>query len=177
VWNQGKLLPCQQRIEPEALSEETIFDHIRKKSKIFPVLDDSKTIELKLIAPSGNYAFDGCESSSQNQVLQTAFTISNPPDAVHIRSNAASGVTKAKDMFCGSSTNGRDKMVTATEGPDPGLLLAKDRLVNRASFAENNEDQPSSAGSLNRQCCLSTTMGSVRIEDSFLGFKSIFSFL
>lgn len=98
----------------------------------------------------GNCSFDGCVSPNQNQVQRTPAIISEPPSLLGIRRNATSGVT--------------------IEEPDQGILMMKDRSAN-------NQDRPSSQGLLSRLCGLAASPGSVGIEDPFLGFKSIFSFL
>lgn len=123
-----------------------------------------------------DFAFDRRESLDQTQDPGAAAVISpNPMDKMR---PGASGARKVKDIiFSGSSIiDRRDKMVNSTQEKVASLSFVKEGLANNASSSENNEDQLS-RGLLSRKCCFPETTGSARIQDSFFGFESVFSFL
>lgn len=188
--NQGKFPPVHEDFEPETLAEGSIFEHIRRKAKTFPLLGNQKTTEFKNMSIPGNSASEGFEVYGRYQVLQNPVIMSDP-DAMDIGRNATTkGVTKPEDiLFSGSSIYIGDKMVISpkatpsgkelrsNEEPAPSISLVKRSLVNPASYKESYQPQSSSPALLHSQCSLFVNSGDVRKENSFLGFKSVFSFL
>ncbi|KAL3526077.1 hypothetical protein ACH5RR_014449 [Cinchona calisaya] len=187
----GKFLPVHEDFEPETLAEGCIFDHIRRKAKTFPLLGNLYSTEFKNMSNHGNLTFDGFEAYSRYQVLHDPVIIADP-DAMDIRRNATTkGATEPEDIqSSGKSIDIDDKMVISpkatlngkelrsNEEPAPSIpLVIKRKLMNPVSFRVSYQPQPSSSALLHGQCSSVENSVDFREENSFLGFKSVFSFL
>ncbi|XP_022741905.1 DExH-box ATP-dependent RNA helicase DExH17 [Durio zibethinus] len=195
--------------EPEAfsfkrLTEETKFDHIRKKSRNFPVLNAPKLIESdSYICTEEHYSANQpgfCNATSgtskdanSSQILKDAMAISElDPGKVNRDAYGTKASTKAKNnVFHGSfsGANGKSAVsptVSSTNVStssvkmlsfDISTMKNSKRLVDLgSSIADGRKDNPSPSES-KRQCCSLASTGKDREVDSFLGFQSVFSFL
>lgn len=191
--------------EPEqrtfkSLTEESIFDHISKKSKNFPVTNKSKTI---IFEPS-------LKDINSDIVMRDTIIISDSerPREVEKENDAfvSKESTKVKhNLFPGSSTSSSGTFgllnipsrISSTNGDLSSIkMLSFDisMLKNNEQMAEDpvisnkssRKQQHSPGESKKQQCspsaprrpsCSSETASETREADSYLGFKSVFSFL
>ncbi|XVF14070.1 hypothetical protein REPUB_Repub09cG0025100 [Reevesia pubescens] len=178
--------------EPEEFSfkritEEAIFDHIRKKSRNFPVLGTPKPIE------SDSFIWTE-EHCSTNQPGFDNATLGTSNNEMVISELEPGEVTKVKNnVFHGSSNgaNGKSALsptVSSTKaGTSSVKMLSFDISMVKNSMREadigssiedgwKNKRSPSESES-KRQCCSVASKDKAREVDSFLGFQSVFSFL
>ncbi|KAK3033056.1 hypothetical protein RJ639_035682 [Escallonia herrerae] len=142
----GKLHPEPGSTTSRTLTEETIFEHIRRKAKNFPLLDELKSINTK-------------SSSLRNE------------PALENRSE-----------FCGSSLDNTFQEshsgVSRSSTDTPGSKLVTRQVQYPERSTEANGKQLCSPVMPKRQCCSVELAGDgTRKVDSFMGFKSVFSFL
>ncbi|KAI4306649.1 hypothetical protein L6164_029909 [Bauhinia variegata] len=201
----GVNCPKPEASTHETSTEETVFDHIRRKSKNFPLI--SKFDCMELFSPTK-------ESFSENHPdsLNTAFDKATETNSSDIaRDNLLSPYmeTTSVEKHASASNNNREMKHENFEGfnsmsrvlhlpegvsrtdpvlssiytgtsivpmsnnkkgsPDLGLFTEVSREHHR-SRSESKEDK-------SMQCCSLETAGKTREVDSFLGFKSVFSFL
>ncbi|KAK3032096.1 hypothetical protein RJ639_036310 [Escallonia herrerae] len=141
----GKLHPEPEASTSRTLTEETIFEHIRRKAKNFPLLDELKSINTK--------------SSS----------LRNKP------------ALENQSEFCGSSVGTFQEShsgVSRSSTDTRGSKLVTRQVQYPESSTEANGKQLCSPVMPKRQCCSVELAGEgTREVDSFMGFKSVFSFL
>ncbi|KAG6719998.1 hypothetical protein I3842_03G036300 [Carya illinoinensis] len=203
--------------EPEqgafkTLTEESIFDHISKKSKNFPVINKSKTI---ISEPSlwtqehsegrdefGSSASETLKDTNSDKVLKDTIVISDFEPSEVEKDACSKESTKVKhNLFPGSSsgTFGLLNIPPRASGTNGDLSSIK-MLSFDISMLKNNEQiadpvsstkssrkqqhspreskkQQCSRSEPRRQFCSSETASETREADSYLGFKSVFSFL
>ncbi|XP_068485338.1 DExH-box ATP-dependent RNA helicase DExH17 isoform X1 [Phaseolus vulgaris] len=149
--------------EPEARThgkstEETVFDHIRRKSEEFALINK----------------FDKTELFSKNNPssLRAAFGVARETNSLNIASNnmLTSYVKNASEVYA-SSMQQKKRLL---EDSDPGSFAVSSKK-HRCTSREFIEEQ-SSPSEIRRQSCSMETTGQKEIE-SYLGFKSVFSFL
>ncbi|XVF60252.1 hypothetical protein PTKIN_Ptkin08bG0030000 [Pterospermum kingtungense] len=165
--------------EPEAfsfkaLTEETIFDHIRKKSKSFPVLNTPKPIDSEFFIWTE-------EHYSENQPGFCDATLGSSKDA-NPGQFELEPVEVNRDV-CGTNAGTKAKSVVSptvvsTKG---GASSSVKMLSFDISMVKNSKRVAELGGSIElspkRQCCSQASTGKAREVDSFLGFQSVFSFL
>ncbi|GMJ01182.1 ROCK-N-ROLLERS [Hibiscus trionum] len=186
-------------LEPETFSfkkpaEETIFDHIRKKSKNFPVINMPKVIESDCFSLTK-------EHNSENQPGFGSATFGTSKDAMvisemeHKEANGdlcGTAGTKAKNnAFNGSSSGANDELAVSPKvsikkaGTSSIKMLSFDismvrnskHLADLGSSTKDGRKDKSSPSDSKRQCCSFASTDQTREVDSFLGFQSVFSFL
>lgn len=153
----GLVPPLPEEIICKTLNEEKIFDHIRKKAKNFPLFDKAKTVE---------------DLRKQPEFRKVPRLVSNSePKAIQM---AAFGNKEVSENSCGTYKKldnplkelGTDADSTSITVPSFGCSDAESR--RKKQIASNGSK---------RQCCSLETAGEIREANSFLGFKSVFSFL
>ncbi|KAL2320131.1 hypothetical protein Fmac_029100 [Flemingia macrophylla] len=158
--------------EPEAKTqekstEETVFDHIQRKSKDFPLINK----------------LDCAESIVRKTELFSKNNASSPSSL-----SVALGVareTNSSDMVTDNLLT--SYMETAELEKYPYSIQEKKRSSDPGCFAESNKKQccvcreskeeKSSPSEIRRQCCSLETTDQMKEIESNLGFKSVFSFL
>ncbi|KAL3813807.1 hypothetical protein ACJIZ3_015075 [Penstemon smallii] len=165
-----------KNIESFTLTEETIFEHIRKKSKNFPTFDNLRSTNTELLNVDGD--------SNRNNVTihEGFFDGSNDIDAEttyarmdkqKIKNISHSGISNtysnigfpSKDSCLGLRMN---------QMPSFSVSMGKHDIE---LHAESNVKHLSSPSLLKKQCGSLGMVGLPRKEDPFLGFQSVFSFL
>ncbi|OMO69422.1 hypothetical protein COLO4_29060 [Corchorus olitorius] len=131
----------------KSLTEETIFDHIRKKSRNFPMINTPKSIE------SGCFIW----AEEHSSVTQPEFF------------NAALGTSNANS----GKNNGKSAVSSIVSSTNAGSSSVK-ILSFDISMVKKKKQSPSE---FKNQCCSVASTGKAREADSFLGFQSVFSFL
>nr|CAN69243.1 hypothetical protein VITISV_038879 [Vitis vinifera] len=176
-----------ERIEgtSQIVSEDTIFDHIRRKAKNFP------NTSLKNQPVLHEDSFDTLEGTNSSEALKTTIVISDSePKKMEKESHHVREGTKMDPNIISGSTCGThgsldlppevssiqtdpthipsfyvSRVKNNVQNADPGMCV---KNIRKRSLSPNG-----SKG----QCCPAATPGKIREVDSFLGFKSVFSFL
>ena len=193
-----------ERIEgtSQIVSEDTIFDHIRRKAKNFPVFNKSETPESDSTILTKEHfsenqpvlhedSFDTLEGTNSSEALKTTVVISDSePKKMEKESHHVREGTKMDPNIISGSTCGThgsldlppevssiqtdpthipsfyvSRVKNNVQNADPGMCV---KNIRKRSLSPNG-----SKG----QCCPAATPGKIREVDSFLGFKSVFSFL
>lgn len=182
-------------------TQDTIFDHIRKKAQYFPAL--SRTLQFDSVAETKEYSFenqpDFCIAASQglkevNTDRSTGDTIviSDSETRRGIDASSTEPGSRVKDDKFSRSPHGERGSSSAPPrvsciNTDPSsiemlpfdisMIKHNTRLAgSRNSTAYGRKKQSSPNGS-KRHCCSLEMAGKNREVDSFLGFTSVFSFL
>ncbi|KAL9404099.1 hypothetical protein Peur_001071 [Populus x canadensis] len=182
-------------------TQDTIFDHIRKKAQYFPAL--SRTVQFDSVAGTKEYSFenqpDFCIAASQvlkevNTDRSTGDTIITSDSETRRGMDASStepGSRFKDDKFTRSphgergSSSAPPRVSCINTDPssiemlpyDISMIKHNTRLAgSRNSTAYGRKKQSSPKGS-KRHCCSLEMAGKNREVDSFLGFTSVFSFL
>ncbi|XWS30379.1 hypothetical protein CRYUN_Cryun24cG0112300 [Craigia yunnanensis] len=195
--------------EPEAvlfktLTEETIFDHIRKKSRNFPVLNTPEPIEFDSFTWTEehystnqqgfcNATLGTSKDANSSQVLRDATDISELELGEVNRDvcGTKAGPKAKNNEFHGNSSGANGKSAVSPTvswtkaGTSSVKMLSFDismvknskRLADLRSSFEDGWKEKLSPTDSKRQCCLLASTGKAREVDSFLGFQSVFSFL
>ncbi|XP_021299206.1 DExH-box ATP-dependent RNA helicase DExH17 [Herrania umbratica] len=195
--------------EPEVLSfktltEETIFDHIRKKSRNFPVLNTPKPVESDSFFWTEEHftvnrpRFCNATSTTSNDsnssnVVRDAMVISElEPGEVNIDVCETKAGTKAENNVChGSSSGANGKSAVSPKVSSTNAGISSIKMLTFDISMVKNSKRPADLGSCvkdgskelpspiesKRPCCSVASTGKVREVDSFLGFQSVFSFL
>ncbi|KAM7512476.1 hypothetical protein LguiB_011351 [Lonicera macranthoides] len=158
-------------LEPEGnlsktLTGETIFEHIRRKAKNFPIFDERNTVRSKPFNPTkepfagsihtfSDYSFDMFEEQHSSYALQ----------------NTAVNLDREPEKPC------KETLFTLVEMPSLSVPLVKKEMQHQRSSPVARGNQLHSPSVSKRQCCSLATASETGEVDSFLGFKSVFSFL
>ncbi|KAK5835363.1 hypothetical protein PVK06_011051 [Gossypium arboreum] len=186
--------------EPEAfsfksLTEEAIFDHIRKKSKHFPVINMPKPIDTDCCICTEEHNSVN-QPGSGNATLGTskdAMVISEPePGEVNRDACGTKAGTKTKNNVLQGSSSGAngESAVSPKVSSTKTATLSVQMLSFDISMAKNSKhladlgssiqdgwkDKPSPSDSKRQSRSLAST-DQAREVGSFLGFQSVFSFL
>ncbi|PPS04848.1 hypothetical protein GOBAR_AA15815 [Gossypium barbadense] len=186
--------------EPEAfsfksLTEEAIFDHIRKKSKHFPVINMPKPIDTDCCICTEEHNSVN-QPGSGNATLGTskdAMVISEPePGEVNRDACGTRAGTKTKNNVLQGSSSGAngESAVSPKVSSTKTATLSVQMLSFDISMAKNSKhladlgssiqdgrkDKPSPSDSKRQSRSLAST-DQAREVGSFLGFQSVFSFL
>ncbi|KAK4477374.1 hypothetical protein RD792_016595 [Penstemon davidsonii] len=165
-----------KNIESFTLTEETIFEHIRKKSKNFPTFDNLKSTNTELLN------MDGDSNRNNVTIHEGFFDGSNEIDAE--TTYARMDKQNIKDISRSGISNTYSNIGFPSKDPYLGL-----RMNQMPSFsvsmgkhdielhAESNVKHLSSPSLSKKQCGSLGMVGLPRKEDPFLGFQSVFSFL
>ncbi|XP_059639958.1 DExH-box ATP-dependent RNA helicase DExH17 isoform X2 [Cornus florida] len=177
----GNLSPEPEESLSKMATEETIFEHIQRKAKNFPVFDKLKALQSKSYARTN-------ELFSKHQPV---INLDPEPEEVGNTVDRKETARVMKNMLCGSSRgacgymdiypniSSSDADLTSIKMPSLGTPSLKKelQLTNLGNFMESSGKQPYSPNLSGKQCCSLVTSGETRKVDSFLGFKSVFSFL
>ncbi|KAJ4729267.1 DExH-box ATP-dependent RNA helicase [Melia azedarach] len=187
----------------EILTEETIFDHIRKKSKNFSMFNISKTTgfdsliqtnELSENQPEFSVAASEISKDRNSNVVLRESTII-PDQETGVLDRDASGkkasTKQNADIISVSSLGTYEKLdlypkvsVTSTEPGsikmlsfDISMMKSNKQFGEQESSVETSKKLKGSPSTSKRQCRPLASTGKAREVDSFLGFESVFSFL
>ncbi|KAE8723712.1 hypothetical protein F3Y22_tig00011824pilonHSYRG00046 [Hibiscus syriacus] len=173
----GDLRPEPKTFSFERLTEETIFDHIRKKSKNFPVTNTPKVIEYDCFIRAEAH-------NSENQPGFGSATLCTSKDAMviskleHKEANVDPGGTISTNVknitFNGSSPGANGESASSIKMLSFDISMVKNNSKHPADLGSSTEDGRSDS---KRQRCSFTSTGQAREVDLFLGFQSVFSFL
>ncbi|KAK8302140.1 hypothetical protein V6Z12_D04G068100 [Gossypium hirsutum] len=186
--------------EPEAfsfksLTEEAIFDHIRKKSKHFPVINTPKPIDTDCCICTEEHN-SANQPESGNATLGTskyAMVISEPePGEVNRDACGTKVGTKTKNNVLQGSSGGANgesavspKVSSTKTATSSVQMLSFDISMAKnskhladlgSSIQDGRKDKPSPSDSERQSRSLAST-DQAREVGSFLGFQSVFSFL
>ncbi|PPD82339.1 hypothetical protein GOBAR_DD20727 [Gossypium barbadense] len=186
--------------EPEAfsfksLTEEAIFDHIRKKSKHFPVINTPKPIDTDCCICTEEHN-SANQPESGNATLGTskyAMVISEPePGEVNRDACGTKVGTKTKNNVLQGSSGGANgesavspKVSSTKTATSSVQMLSFDISMAKnskhladlgSSIQDGRKDKPSPSDSKRQSRSLAST-DQAREVGSFLGFQSVFSFL
>ena len=195
-------LPERTESTSQIVTENTIFDHIRRKAKNFLVFNKSETPESDSTILTKEHfsenqpvlhedSFDTLEGTNSSEALKTTVVISDSePKKMEKESHHVREGTKMDPNIISGSTCGThgsldlppevssiqtdpthipsfyvSRVKNNVQNADPGMCV---KNIRKRSLSPNG-----SKG----QCCPAATPGKIREVDSFLGFKSVFSFL
>ncbi|XP_052485594.1 DExH-box ATP-dependent RNA helicase DExH17 isoform X2 [Gossypium raimondii] len=186
--------------EPEAfsfksLTEEAIFDHIRKKSKHFPVINTPKPVDTDCCICTEEHN-SANQPESGNATLGTskyAMVISEPePGEVNRDACGTKVGTKTKNNVLQGSSGGANgesavspKVSSTKTATSSVQMLSFDISMAKnskhladlgSSIQDGRKDKPSPSDSKRQSRSLAST-DQAREVGSFLGFQSVFSFL
>ncbi|XP_050271163.1 DExH-box ATP-dependent RNA helicase DExH17 isoform X3 [Quercus robur] len=174
--------------------EESIFDHIRRKSKNFPVINKSMTKDFEsLLWTKEHFSDSQADSSSASSEILKEMN----PDKVLRTSDSESTEVKHNIYFGSSygllnlpprvSSTNADSSSTKMLSFDISMLKNREQLAEPVSSMKSSSKQQCSPreskrqqcspNEFKRQCCSMETTSETKEADSFLGFKSVFSFL
>ncbi|XP_010528238.1 PREDICTED: DExH-box ATP-dependent RNA helicase DExH17 isoform X2 [Tarenaya hassleriana] len=145
-------------------SGETIFDHIRKKSKNFPVLNASKIDHPQNFLPRSNHS--GIEHLNADPIIISCLEGGNA-EAI-----SSENCSRAYGMLSPSL-----KRASVALDPSPVEMLSFDISMMKRNTKQEEELGSSQFNTMKRKGLCSLVPGKSDDSDSFLGFKSIFSFL
>ncbi|KAK3183606.1 hypothetical protein Dsin_030892 [Dipteronia sinensis] len=184
-------LPCQhEEITAKTLTGETIFDHIRKKYKNFPAFNYNilKNLEAEPTLHTNKHsenspesciaASDILEDTNANEVLSRGEVdrdARGTKTGTEAGSCAKFGIVNLHPKV--SNTNAElssSKMLSY----DISMIKNSTRFGEQGSSMEVSRKQKCSPSGSGRQCSSPLALtGKTGEVDSFLGFKSVFSFL
>ncbi|KAL5793217.1 hypothetical protein ACOSP7_001811 [Xanthoceras sorbifolium] len=192
-------LPSQdEERTSKTLTEETIFDHIRKKSKNFPAFNFNilKNLEAETRIHTNKHSSDnppesciaasGIFNTNPNEVLRDSLII---PELDCGEEDRGARGTKAGTKASSCTTNGKVNLHpkvsnTNTELSSTKMLSYDISMMKKSmqfgepgSSMEFSREQKCSPNGPGMQCSPLALTGKTREVDSFLGFKSVFSFL
>ncbi|XP_073288785.1 DExH-box ATP-dependent RNA helicase DExH17 isoform X2 [Primulina huaijiensis] len=165
LWSEGgKVATKYLDIEPRSLNQETVFDHIRKKSRNFPALASTRITRAEIIDLD-------CDTNQNTVHNKGTFSIAptNLGEDVQelkqaLRCKTSNSSTKAGFSLI-NSPNGLDLKTSQV----PSVLMEKNN-------GESTVKQLQPLTSVEIRNCSPALTGEVG-KESFLGFESVFSFL
>lgn len=178
----------------KSLTESTIFEHIRKKSKNFPVFNSniSKTMESDspiqtnehFLANQSEFciaASDVKKDANCDAVLRDGSTISDIEfGALDKNANDNKVCTKQNhNIVSGSCCRTFRKLNLSPIASVAGTAEPSSSIKMLSFDISMMKKQKCSPNTSTRQCCPLplTSTGKTKEVDSFLGFESVFSFL
>ncbi|GMY13327.1 DExH-box ATP-dependent RNA helicase DExH17 isoform X5 [Fagus crenata] len=194
----------------KTLTEESIFDHIRRKSKNFPVINKLKTMDFESLlwtkdsseslAMTGSAASEILKEMNPDEVLRDMISTSDlEPREVEKDAFVSKDSTEVKNnIYFGSSYGSLNlpPKVSSTNADlssikmlsfDISMSKNKEQLADPVSSMKSSSKQQCSSRESKRQqcspnefkrlCCSLETASETKEAESFLGFKSVFSFL
>ncbi|EXC20319.1 putative ATP-dependent DNA helicase HFM1 [Morus notabilis] len=166
----------------KTLTEETIFDHIRKKAKDFPQFGKMPNQSEPSIQTNKRLPLRQLEICSEDAIITLSdsetdydFDIRRGKRMKHnMYSGQEYGKLNASPRV--SSTDG-DMPSTKMLSFDISMLKKKNETTDQRSKMENRGKQQQSPSVPQNQRCSLETPGNGMMVQSFLGFESVFSFL
>ncbi|CBI34887.3 unnamed protein product, partial [Vitis vinifera] len=195
-------LPERTESTSQIVTENTIFDHIRRKAKNFLVFNKSETPESDSTILTKEHfsenqpvlhedSFDTLEGTNSSEALKTTVVISDSEpkkmekESHHVREGAKMDPNIISGSTC--STHGSldplpevsSIQTDPTHIPSFYVARVKNNVQNAdpGMCVKNIRKRSLSPNGSKGQCCPAATPGKIREVDSFLGFKSVFSFL
>ncbi|KAK4846686.1 hypothetical protein QYF36_020841 [Acer negundo] len=174
-------VPClHEENTSKTLTGETIFDHIRKKSKNFPALNFNnifKNVEAEPLLHTNKHssASDILEDTNPYEILRDSHSQINPK----LDSGDAIGTKRSSCATYGKVSNANAELSsTKMLSYDISMIKNSTWFGEPGSSMEVSRKQKCSPSGSGRQCSSPLTItGKTGEVDSFLGFKSVFSFL
>ncbi|KAE8021512.1 hypothetical protein FH972_007396 [Carpinus fangiana] len=189
-------------IPPEStsktLTEESIFDHIRKKSRNFPVINKLKTIDSEPLlwtkerssesqAEFGTATSEILNEMHSDKVLTDTITKESTKVGHNLYSESSSGAYGLLNLPPRVSSPSGDLSSIEMLSSDISMLKNNGQSVDHVSSMKSSRKQQFRSKEIKKQhCspivsrrhfCSSETACETREADSFLGFQSVFSFL
>ncbi|WVZ06904.1 hypothetical protein V8G54_020250 [Vigna mungo] len=145
-------------------TEETVFDHIRRKSDEFARINEIDYLE-SIIHKTELFSKNNLSS------LSADFGVGRETNSLDFdNENMLTSYVKTAAEVCAPSIQEKKRLLEDS-GPGSFAVSKKYRCTSREFIEEQ-----SSPSEIRRQCCSIETTGRNEIE-SYLGFKSVFSFL
>ncbi|XP_052197868.1 DExH-box ATP-dependent RNA helicase DExH17 [Diospyros lotus] len=184
--DEGELRPESEESTSKILTEETIFEHIRKKAKNFPAVNTLKSesfiMTKELYArnqlESKNAAFDILKLTFSNQDLVDLDT--EPPMELKNEALMKAGSQVKHNLLFESSrgtVGSSDQMAANFPTLAHQMVSNGFSFKGRGSSTESSRKQLEFPSRSRRQWSSAATTSQNKEVDSFLGFKSVFSFL
>ena len=195
-------LPERTESTSQIVTENTIFDHIRRKAKNFLVFNKSETPESDSTILTKEHfsenqpvlhedSFDTLEGTNSSEALKTTVVISDSEpkkmekESHHVREGAKMDPNIISGSTCGTHGSLDLPPEVSSIQTDPTHIPSfyVSRVKNNVQNADpgmcvkNIRKRSLSPNGSKGQCCPAATPGKIREVDSFLGFKSVFSFL
>ncbi|XP_062106898.1 DExH-box ATP-dependent RNA helicase DExH17 isoform X3 [Humulus lupulus] len=172
----GGVSPEPEDCTVETLTEDTIFDHIRKKAKNFPQLSNLQPQTESLWTISDDPMEDAI-LISDSEAGEVGDCVRDRRPGKRVKPNASSGKrAKASPKVSSTCVD-----LSSTKMPSFDISMLKNDVVaadQHSSMEIRRKQQHSQSPTLQQnQRCSSTTPGKAKKVESFLGFESVFSFL
>lgn len=145
------------------LNEETVFDHLRKKSKNHPVLTGLKMLESKPLVGTKEHSFTEQPHHTTSEDILRDYTIISNAEPLQV----------GKDP-CHAHSLGVSR--TSIDISSMKMLLFDGPTAKKNASQANPHESPGVCKKLDRPCS-GLAAGKTKETDSCLGFRSIFSFL
>ena len=194
--------PIKCTIPPESTSktstEESVFDHIRKKSRNFPVINKLKTIDSEPLlwtkehssesrAEFGTAPSEILNETHSDKVLTDTMTKESTKVGHNLYSESSSGAYGLLNLPPRVSSPSGDLSSFEMLSSDISMLKNNGQSADHVSSMKSSRKQQFRSKEIKKQhCspivsrrhfCSSETASETREADSFLGFQSVFSFL
>ncbi|XP_024928597.1 DExH-box ATP-dependent RNA helicase DExH17 isoform X5 [Ziziphus jujuba] len=183
--NTGGLPPDPKDFPFKSFTEETIFDHIRKKAKNFP--------QLRKQPEYCTDAFDVLQGTKCSDVMGDYILISDTENGEVEKDVYGSRVSQKvkQNLYSGSSyqtfgtknvtprisSTGTDQSSIKMPAFDVPVLKNSKEKSDPCSSIESRKKQRHYPSVLQKQCRSLATASKIREVESFLGFETVFSFL
>ncbi|KZV32939.1 hypothetical protein F511_01450 [Dorcoceras hygrometricum] len=165
IWSEGgKVATKYPDIEPRSLNQESVFDHIRKKSRNFPTLASIKMSSTEVI----DLDYDMNQNTVPNEGTSSIEHTSHGNEIQELK----------QGLHCETSNSLTEVGFSSIYSPS-GLELKKSKVpsvLTEKIDGEANVKQLQPPTSLKAQTCPSVLVGQAG-KESFLGYESVFSFL
>ncbi|XP_024928594.1 DExH-box ATP-dependent RNA helicase DExH17 isoform X1 [Ziziphus jujuba] len=181
----GGLPPDPKDFPFKSFTEETIFDHIRKKAKNFP--------QLRKQPEYCTDAFDVLQGTKCSDVMGDYILISDTENGEVEKDVYGSRVSQKvkQNLYSGSSyqtfgtknvtprisSTGTDQSSIKMPAFDVPVLKNSKEKSDPCSSIESRKKQRHYPSVLQKQCRSLATASKIREVESFLGFETVFSFL
>ncbi|TKY63226.1 ATP-dependent DNA helicase MER3-like [Spatholobus suberectus] len=166
IVDTGVLLPEPEARTHEKSSEEAVFDHIRRKSKDFPRINKLDCVE-PIIHKTELFSKNNPSSPSSLSAALGVARETNSSDMVTDNMLTSFMETAEVEKY---SSSIQDKKRSS----DPGSF---EESSKKQCCASRESEEGKSSSSEIRQCYSLETTGQMKEIESYLGFKSVFSFL
>ncbi|RZB59977.1 DExH-box ATP-dependent RNA helicase DExH17 [Glycine soja] len=168
IVDTGVFLPEPEAITHEKSTEETVFDHIRRKSKDFPPINKLNCAESIIHKTELFSKINPSPPSS----LSDAFGVARETNSLEVTDNMLTSYMKTAaevEKYTSSIQEERKR------SSDPGSFPESSKKQRCAS--RDSKEEKHSSSEIRRQCCSLESTSQMKEIESFLGFKSVFSFL
>ncbi|XP_059294176.1 DExH-box ATP-dependent RNA helicase DExH17 isoform X2 [Lycium ferocissimum] len=176
-------------VPSETMAEEMIFEYKPMDSKIFHSFENVKNTEPKLLSmsnetfiihqPQHNSAIFGFQETTTTKVAENA-AVTMDLEPVKTKGNAIKQIKEVEDLTLHGYTRGTGEKTDLSLETSRKDAEEGSRLLSPADayFIMNKVGYPLRSPSFQEQQCTSSVqVGEINQANSFLGFKSIFTFL